>query len=153
MTIDESWMREICTSSLTRGRDIARQARYAVFRHRRGNPETRSTETYPYRCTLSTLPADGTLALEARRGTKTNRGCKPGRAQASIKKKGAHEGCGSERVSLRGLPPLGGCGRRIRSGFRRTLGSPRRKRKARLRTARPGRKSFLPNHLLRSVGC
>src|SRR5258708_12146863 len=64
MTVDESWMREICTSSLTRGRDIARQARYAVFRHIRGNPETRSTETYPYRCTLSTLPADGTLALE-----------------------------------------------------------------------------------------
>jgi hypothetical protein len=64
MTIDESWMREICTSSLTRGRDIARQARYAVFRHIRENPETRSTETYPYRCTLSTLPADGTLALE-----------------------------------------------------------------------------------------
>ena len=56
MTIDESWMREICTSSLTRGRDIARQARYAVFRHIRENPETRSTETYPYRCTLSTLP-------------------------------------------------------------------------------------------------
>jgi len=69
MTIDESWMREICTSSLTRGRDIARQARYAVFRHRRGNPETRSTETYPYRCTLSTLPADGTLALEASAGS------------------------------------------------------------------------------------
>ena len=61
-------MREICTSSLTRGRDIARQARYAVFRHIRGNPETRSTETYPYRCTLSTLPADGTLAPEAVRG-------------------------------------------------------------------------------------
>ena len=66
-------------SSLTRGRDIARQAWYAVFRHIRGNPETRFTETYPYRCTLSTLPADGTLALEARRGTKTNPGCKPGR--------------------------------------------------------------------------
>jgi hypothetical protein len=63
MTIDESWMREIRTSSLTRGRDIARQARYAVFRHRRGNPETRSTETYPYRCTLSTLPG---LMLERR---------------------------------------------------------------------------------------
>ena len=73
MTIDESWMREICTSSLTRGRDIARQARYAGFRHRRGNPETRSTETYPYRCTLSTLPADGTLALERPpRGRKHN---------------------------------------------------------------------------------
>src|ERR1700751_4120993 len=67
-TGDESWMREICTSSLTRGRDIARQAWYAVFRHIRGNPETRSTETYPYRCTLSTLPADGTLALDADRG-------------------------------------------------------------------------------------
>ena len=50
-------------SSLTRGRDIARQAWYAVFRHTRGNPETRFTETYLYRCTLSTLPADGTLAL------------------------------------------------------------------------------------------
>jgi len=62
-------MREICTSSLTSGRDIARQARYAVFRHIRGNPETRSTETYPYRCTLSTLPTDGTLALDAVRGS------------------------------------------------------------------------------------
>jgi hypothetical protein len=50
-------------SSLTRGRDIARQAWYAVFRHTRGNPETRFTETYLYRCTLSTLPADDTLAL------------------------------------------------------------------------------------------
>jgi porphobilinogen deaminase len=56
-------MREICTSSLKRGRDITRQARYAVFRHIRGNPDTRFTVTYPYRCTLSTLPADGTLAL------------------------------------------------------------------------------------------
>jgi hypothetical protein len=46
-TGDESWMREICTSSLTRGRDIARQAWYAVFRHIRGNPETRSTENLP----------------------------------------------------------------------------------------------------------
>jgi len=47
-----------------RGRAIVKQAWYAVFRHIRVNPETRSTETYPYRCTLSTLPADGTLALE-----------------------------------------------------------------------------------------
>jgi hypothetical protein len=84
-------------SSLTRGRDIARQAWYAVFRHTRGNPETRFTETYLYRCTLSTLPADGTLALEARRGTKTNHGCKPGRVQTSIKNSGAH------RVQKRGV--------------------------------------------------
>ena len=55
-------------SSLTRGRDIARQARYAVLRHIRGNPDTRFAETYPYRYTLSTLPADGTLALEGLRG-------------------------------------------------------------------------------------
>jgi hypothetical protein len=40
------------------------QAWYAVLRHRRGNPDTRFTVTYPYCCTLSTLPADGTLALE-----------------------------------------------------------------------------------------
>jgi hypothetical protein len=83
-------------SSLKRGRDMDNQAWYAVLRHRRGNPDTRFTVTYPYCCTLSTLPADGTLALEARRGTKTNRGCKPGRAEASIKKKGAHGGCRSE---------------------------------------------------------
>ena len=58
-----------------------------------------------------------------------------------------------KRASLAfGLPPIGGRGRRIRSGLRRTLGSPRRKRKARL-SGSPGRKSFLPNHLLRSVGC
>ena len=68
-------MREICTFSLTRGGDIARQAWYAVFRHRRGNPETRSTETYPYRYTLSTLPADGTLALaEASAGAEAKSG-------------------------------------------------------------------------------
>jgi hypothetical protein len=57
-----------CTSSLTRGKNIARQARYAVFRHIRGNPETRYTVTCPYRYTLSTLPADGTLALKGVRG-------------------------------------------------------------------------------------
>ena len=51
-------------SSLKRGRDIARQARYAVFRHIRGNPDTRSTVTYPYRSTLSTLPG---LTLELER--------------------------------------------------------------------------------------
>src|SRR4029077_7172654 len=49
----------------TRGRAIAR---YAVFRHIRGNPETRYTVTCPYRYTLSTLPADATLALEGVRG-------------------------------------------------------------------------------------
>src|SRR5260221_13390008 len=65
MTVDESWMQEICTSSLKRGRAILRQAWYAVFRHRRGNPDTRFAVTYPYCCTLSTLPADGTLAPEA----------------------------------------------------------------------------------------
>jgi hypothetical protein len=37
-------MREICTSSLKRGRDIAREVRYAVLRHIRGNPESRSSE-------------------------------------------------------------------------------------------------------------
>jgi hypothetical protein len=40
------------------------QAWYAVLRHRRGNPDTRFAVTYAYCCTLSTLPADGTLALE-----------------------------------------------------------------------------------------
>ena len=68
MTGDESWMREICMSSLKRGRAIARQVWYAVLGHRRGNPDTRYTVTYPYRCTLSTLPVDGTLAAEADRG-------------------------------------------------------------------------------------
>jgi hypothetical protein len=38
------------------------------IRHRRGNPDTRFAVTYPYCCTLSTLPADGTLVLEAVRG-------------------------------------------------------------------------------------
>jgi hypothetical protein len=58
-----------------------------------------------------------------------------------------------KRASLAfGLPPIGGRGRRIRSGLRRTLGSPRRKRKARLERL-AGEKVFLPNHLLRSVGC
>jgi hypothetical protein len=55
-TGDESWMREICMSSLKRGRAIAKQAWYAVLRHKRGNPDTCYTVTYPYRCTLSTLP-------------------------------------------------------------------------------------------------
>jgi hypothetical protein len=50
-------------SSLKRGRDMDNQAWYAVLRHRRGNPDTRFAVTYPYCCTLSTLPADGTLAL------------------------------------------------------------------------------------------
>src|SRR6266481_3649753 len=50
-----------------------------------------------------------------------------------------------KRASLAfGLPPFGGRGERIRSGLRRTLGSPRGKRKARL-SGSPGRKSFLPN--------
>jgi len=44
------------------------QAWYAVLRHRRGNPDTRSAVTYAYCCTLSTLPADGTLAPKAVRG-------------------------------------------------------------------------------------
>src|SRR5262249_7041350 len=52
-------MLEICMSSLKRGRAIATQAWYAVLRHRRGNPDTRYTVTYPYRCTLSTLPGFG----------------------------------------------------------------------------------------------
>jgi hypothetical protein len=43
-------------SSLKRGRDMDNQAWYAVLRHRRGNPDTRFTVTYPYCCTLSTLP-------------------------------------------------------------------------------------------------
>jgi hypothetical protein len=64
MTIDESWMQEICTSSLKRGRAILRQAGYAVFRHRRGNPDTRFAVTYTCTYPLSTLPADGTLDAE-----------------------------------------------------------------------------------------
>jgi hypothetical protein len=43
-------------SSLKRGRDMDNQAWYAVLRHRRGNPDTRFAVTYPYCCTLSTLP-------------------------------------------------------------------------------------------------
>ena len=39
-----------------------RQAWYAVLRHRRGNPDTRFAVTYTCRCSLSTLPVDGTLA-------------------------------------------------------------------------------------------
>jgi hypothetical protein len=49
-------------SSLKRGRAIAKQAWYAVLRHKRGNPDTCYTVTYPCCCTLSTLPVDGTLA-------------------------------------------------------------------------------------------
>src|SRR6516225_4622859 len=67
-TGDESWMREICMSSLKRGRAIAKQPWYAVLRHKRGNPDTCYTVTYPCCCTLSTLPVDGTLALEATNG-------------------------------------------------------------------------------------
>ena len=53
-----------------------KQAWYAVFRHERGNPDTRFAVTYTYSCPLSTLPADGTLALERPpRG-----GIKPGEA-------------------------------------------------------------------------
>ena len=44
------------------------QAWYAALRHRRGNPDTRFAVTYTYCRTLSTLPADGTLALKATRG-------------------------------------------------------------------------------------
>ena len=73
MTADESWMQEICTSSLKRGRAILRQAWYAVFRHRRGNPDTRFAVTYTCPYPLSTLPADGTLALaEASAGAEVN---------------------------------------------------------------------------------
>ena len=56
-------------SSLKRGRDMDNQAWYAVLRHRRGNPDTRFAVTYPYCCTLSTLPGEGMLALKRRRGT------------------------------------------------------------------------------------
>jgi hypothetical protein len=38
---------------------------YAVLRHRRGNPDARFAVTCPYCRTLSTLPADGTLAFRA----------------------------------------------------------------------------------------
>ena len=55
-------MREICTSSLRRGRDMASQARYAALRHRRGNPDTRFAVTYTYWRTLSTLSIDGDRA-------------------------------------------------------------------------------------------
>ena len=56
-------------SSLKRGRDMDNQAWYAVLRHRWGNPDTRFAVTYPYCCTLSTLPGEGMLALKRRRGT------------------------------------------------------------------------------------
>ena len=67
-------MQEICMSSLKRGRDMDNQAWYAVLRHRRGNPDTRFAVTYPYCCTLSTLPADGTLAPEPVRGCERTSG-------------------------------------------------------------------------------
>jgi hypothetical protein len=41
---------------LKRGRAILRQAWYAVFRHRRGNPDTRFAVTYTCPYPLSTLP-------------------------------------------------------------------------------------------------
>jgi hypothetical protein len=47
------------------------QAWYAVLRNRRGNPDTRFAATYAYCCTLSILPADGTLVLKPRRGIRT----------------------------------------------------------------------------------
>src|SRR5258708_34024012 len=74
MTVDESWMQEICTSSLKRGRAILRQAWYAVFRHGWGNPDTRFAVTYTCPYPLSTLPADGTLARKATRGFRTTSG-------------------------------------------------------------------------------
>jgi hypothetical protein len=40
----------------------------SVLRHRRGNPDTRFAVTYTCRCSLSTLPVDGTLAPKAARG-------------------------------------------------------------------------------------
>ena len=43
---------------------MSNQEWYAVLRHRWGNPDTRFAVTCPYCRTLSTLPADGTLALE-----------------------------------------------------------------------------------------
>jgi hypothetical protein len=46
-----------------RGRAIVKQAWYAVFRHGRGNPDTRFAVTYTCSHPLSTLPANGTLAL------------------------------------------------------------------------------------------
>jgi hypothetical protein len=56
-------MRQIRTSGLMRGRAIGKQAWYAVFRHGRGNPDTRFAVTYTCSRPLSTLLADGTLAL------------------------------------------------------------------------------------------
>ena len=47
---------------------MSSQEWYAVLRHRRGNPDTRFAVTCPYYRTLSTLPADGTLALKGVRG-------------------------------------------------------------------------------------
>lgn len=80
---------------------MSNQEWYAVLRHRWGNPDTRFAVTCPYCRTLSTLPADGTLALEARRGTKTNHGCKPGRVQTSIKNSGAHRGAEASESRVR----------------------------------------------------
>jgi hypothetical protein len=54
---------------------MSSQEWYAVLRHRRGNPDTRFAVTCPYCRTLSTLPADGTLALaEASAGAEANSG-------------------------------------------------------------------------------
>jgi hypothetical protein len=59
-------MQEICMSSLKRGRDMDNQAWYAVLRHRRGNPDTRFAVTYPYCCTLSTLPEEQIISERQR---------------------------------------------------------------------------------------
>ena len=109
-------------SSLKRGRDMDNQAWYAVLRHRRGNPDTRFAVTYPYCCTLSTLPADGTLALEPRRGTRTTSAAGGTSPLAGEHQKEEYSGMESKRgVSRAGVPPFGGIGRSIvRSGFRRT---------------------------------
>ena len=55
---------------------MSNQEWYAVLRHRWGNPDTRFAVTCPYCRTLSTLPADGTLARRGLRGG----GIKPGEA-------------------------------------------------------------------------
>ena len=47
---------------------MSNQEWYAVLRHRWGNPDTRFAVTCPYCRTLSTLPADGTLARGGLRG-------------------------------------------------------------------------------------
>jgi hypothetical protein len=65
MTVDESRMRANPHVRFDEGEGIVKQAWYAVFRHGRGNPDTRFAVTYTYSCPLSTLPADGTLAFRA----------------------------------------------------------------------------------------